>query len=106
MPAPTFPSDGSEVRGTDIAFRWEEPTSPGGEDVVDYHFHLSDRADVAWPLSGNFWKLIARTADTGKAQYTLPYTGLLSPDTEYYWRVRARNAAGVWGPWSHRSGRP
>ncbi len=98
--APAFPTDGCEVRGTDIVFRWEEPTDPDGEKIADYHFQLSDRSDMRWPLSGNFWKLISRTADKDKAQYTLPYTGLLSPDTEYYWRVRAKDAGGVWGPWS------
>jgi hypothetical protein len=24
----------------------------------------------------------------------------LTPDTKYYWHVRARNAKGLWGPWS------
>jgi hypothetical protein len=100
VPAPTFPPDGSEVRGTDIVFRWEEPADPDGEGIADYHFQLSELPGMERPLSGNFWKLISRTADKGKAQYTLPYTGLLSPDTEYYWRVRAKDAGGVWGPWS------
>ena len=34
------------------------------------------------------------------AQYTLPSAGLLTPDKQYYWRVRAKNEKGVWGPWS------
>lgn len=48
----------------------------------------------------NFYKLISRTADRGKAQYTLPYTGLLNPDQTYYWRVRAKDDKGVWSAWS------
>ena len=32
---------------------------------------------MRWPLSTNFDKLISRTADKGKSQYTLPSTGLL-----------------------------
>jgi hypothetical protein len=30
----------------------------------------------------------------------LPHGGLLAVDRKYYWRVRAKNAKGVWGPWS------
>ncbi len=62
----------------------------------------------AIPLSMDFYKLISRTADvvrekdktSVKAQYTLPQPGLLKPDRQYYWRVRAMNGQGVWGPWS------
>ena len=55
---------------------------------------------MKWPLSMSFFKLISRTADKGKAQFTLPTAGLLTPDKQYYWRVRAKNEKGVWGPWS------
>jgi hypothetical protein len=61
---------------------------------------LADRADMKWPLSTNFYKLISRTADKGKPQYTLPSAGLLTPDRQYYWHVRAKDEKGVWGPWS------
>jgi hypothetical protein len=47
----------------------------------------------------SFAKLISRTADAGQARYTLPGPGLLNPDTTYFWRVRARDDKGVWGPW-------
>ena len=68
--------------------------------IADYHFELSDRPDLAWPLSANFEKLVSNTADRGEARYRLPYTGLLTPGQKYYWHVRARNDKGVWGPWS------
>jgi len=99
-PAPIFPPDGGEVEGTAITFRWKPPTDPDGDKIADYHFELSERPDMKWPLSPNFAKLISRTADRGKAQYTLPYVGLLTPDRRYYWRVRAKDEKGVWGPWS------
>jgi hypothetical protein len=98
--APTFPPDGSEVEGTDIAFRWMPARDPDGNSIDDYQFELSDRPDMRWPLSMTFYKLISKTADRGKAQYTLPESGLLATERKYYWHVRARDAKGVWGPWS------
>jgi hypothetical protein len=99
-PAPSFPPSGGEAEGTDLVFRWLPPKDPDGDRIADYHFELSDRADMKWPLSTNFYKLISNTPDRGKAQYTLPQSGLLVPDQIYYWRVRAKGEKGVWGPWS------
>jgi hypothetical protein len=99
-PAAVFPKDGAEVPGTEIVFRWTAPKDPDGNKIADYHFELSDRPDVKWPVSTNFYKLISRTADQGKAQYTLLQAGLLAPERPYYWHVRAKNEKGVWGPWS------
>jgi hypothetical protein len=98
--APEYPPDGDTVAGTRICFRWPVATDPDGDEIADYQFQLSEREDMAWPLSPNFHKLISNTIDKGKPQYTLPYEGLLAPDTTYYWRVRAKDANGVWGPWS------
>jgi hypothetical protein len=95
-----FPPDGGETEGTAIVFRWQPARDPVGHTVADYHFELSARADMKWPLSMSFAKLISRTADAGQARYTLPDPGLLNPDTTYFWRVRARDGRGVWGPWS------
>jgi hypothetical protein len=99
-PSPMAPLDGGETNGTDIVFQWDVPKDPDGDRIADYHFELSDQADPKWPLSMSFYKLISRTADKGKAQYTLPYVGLLTPDKQYYWRVRAKDDKGVWGAWS------
>jgi Fibronectin type III domain len=98
-PSPVSPADSGTTDGTDIVFQWSPP-KPDEDGIADYHFELSDRADMAWPLSSNFSKLVSNTADRGKPRYTVPYTGLLTPGREYYWRVRARNEKGVWGPWS------
>ncbi len=108
------PSDGGQVNGTDVVFQWEAPRDPDGDAIADYHFELSTRADMKWPLSMSFYKLISRTADaskekdkttgkeriTVKAQYSLLQPGLLAPDCTYYWHVRAQDDKGVWGPWS------
>lgn len=90
-----YPRDGAVVEGTGFTFRWDE--APG---AADYQFQLSEYADMRWPLSPNFHKLISRTAGRGTASYAIPYLGLINPSQTYYWRVRARSADGVWGPWS------
>jgi acetyl esterase/lipase len=99
-PAPVFPVDGGRTDGTDVVFAWRPAQATEGDAVADYHFELSERADMAWPLSSNFSKLVSNTADRGKPRYSVPYAGLLTPGREYYWRVRARTDKGVWGPWS------
>lgn len=99
-PTPTFPADKANVEGTALVFRWPAPKNADGDGIADYHFELSDRQDISWPLSTNFYKLISKTADRGKSQYTLPHGGLLAVDRKYYWRVRAKNDKGVWGSWS------
>jgi hypothetical protein len=97
--APISPADGAQTNGTDVVFQWQPPVVDGDR-IADYHFELSDRADLAWPLSANFEKLISNTADRGQARYRLPSAGLLNPGQKYYWHIRARNDKGVWGPWS------
>lgn len=95
-----FPADGGDCEGTDVVFRWQPAADPDGDAIADYHFELSARADMKWPLSMSFAKLISRTPDAGQARYTLPEVGLLNPDTTYFWHVRAKDDKGVWGPWS------
>jgi len=99
-PEAVYPPDGGRAEGTDLAFRWGVPKDPDDDKIADYHFMLANRPDMRWPLSTNFDKLISRTADKGKAQYSLTGAGLLTGGKTYYWRVRAKDAKGVWGPWS------
>lgn len=112
--AAVFPENGGETSGTDLVFRWKPAAVEAGDRIGDYQFELSRRADMKFPLSMDFYKLISRTADASverdkdgniqraivKCQYTLAQPGLLTPDETYYWRVRAMNGDGAWGPWS------
>lgn len=95
-----FPTDGGETAGTGVVFQWKPAVDPDGDAIADYHFELSSYSDMRWPLSMSFAKLISRTADTGEARFTLPAPGSLNPDCTYFWRVRAQDRQGVWGPWS------
>jgi hypothetical protein len=94
------PRDKSEYEGTDVVFQWQPAADPDGDKIADYHFELSERRDMKWPLSMSFAKLVSRTEDAGLARYALKSAGELNPDREYYWHVRAKDARGVWGPWS------
>lgn len=95
-----FPPDSGESDGTDVVFEWRPSTDPDGDAIADYHFELSPYGDMRRPLSMSFAKLISRTADSGQARFTLAAPGQLNPDREYFWRVRAQDNRGVWGPWS------
>ncbi len=99
-PSPVFPPDRGDADATGVVFRWHPAVDPDGDPIDDYQFELSDRPDLKWPVSTNFYKLISNTADRGKDQYTVPHDGLLASDQKYYWRVRAKDDKGVWGPWS------
>ena len=103
-PAAIYPPDAGQAEGTDIEFRWQVPTDPDGDTIADYQFELSNRPDMRWPLSTNFYRLISKTADHGKAQYTLPCAGLLTPDRQYYWHVRAKERARACGGRGARRG--
>src|SRR5207244_3063459 len=59
-PSAVNPSDGGEASGTDIVFEWKAPPADGAK-IADHHFELSEREDMKWPLSTNFYKLISRT---------------------------------------------
>ena len=98
--SPVYPADGGASDGTDVVFRWNAAGDPDGDAIADYHFQLSDRPDMRWPMSPNFDKYISRTPDKGDARYALPRPGLLTPGTRYYWHVKAKDANGVWGLWS------
>jgi hypothetical protein len=114
-PEAVYPKNGGESDGTDVVFEWTTPADPDGDAILDYQFELSARSDMKTPLSMDFYKLISRTdsatrkqdevtkqmvATAVKSQYALTQPGLLTPDTKYYWHVKAKDAKGLWGPWS------
>lgn len=99
-PQPATPADGATVQGTRVQFAWTAPKDPDGDSIEDYQIQVSAHSDMRWVLSPNFDKVISHTASHGKTVWTVPYVGLLNPDTSYAWRVRAKDAKGVWGVWS------
>ncbi len=88
-PGLEYPPDAAAVRDAAIAFRWA--SVPG---AVKYHVRVSRRPDLRTSYRPCFDLVV------GQPSLCNPRTGLFNPDETYYWRVRARNAAGLWGPWS------
>lgn len=87
--APTFPPPGAKVQSSIVTFRW--PKVDGAE---RYHLRVSRRPDFAYPYRPCLDVIIPTT------EWSVPYTGIYSPDTTYYWRLRSADQWGVWGPWS------
>ncbi|MBM4034254.1 MAG: hypothetical protein FJ291_21100 [Planctomycetes bacterium] len=96
------PQDGATVEGTRFAFKWSPAVADQGAAIADYHIQVCDREDMRWVISSNFDKLTSLTPSRGKPEWAIPFSGLLNPDTPYYWRVRAKDNRGVWGQWSRR----
>lgn len=86
---PTYPQPNAEIRDSVVTFSW--PATKGAE---RYHLQVSRRADFRYPYRTSLDVVIPAT------KWTVPYTGIFSPDTNYYWRLRCRDRWGVWSPWS------
>ncbi len=83
------PADGARVRDSIVTFRW-----PAVDGCDLYHLQVSRRADM---------RVIYRTSFDcyhEATEFALRSTGIFSPDEDYFWRVCARDARGVWGDWS------
>jgi hypothetical protein len=86
---PEYPKPGARMRDSVVTFAW-----PGVEEADRYHLQVSRRPDFKYPYRPCLDVIIPTTT------WTVPYTGIFSPDTTYYWRLRCRDHWGVWGDWS------
>jgi len=87
--APGYPRPGAQIRDSIVTFAWPEVKA-----ADRYQLRVSRRPDFAYPYRPCLDVVIPT------AKWTVPYTGIFSPDTTYYWRVRCRDRWGVWGDWS------
>ncbi|MFH1918522.1 MAG: Ig domain-containing protein [Planctomycetota bacterium] len=87
--APEHPAPGARVKDSIVTFSW-----PAMEGADRYHLQVSRRADFKYPYRTSLDVVIPTT------QWTVPYTGIFSPDEVYHWRLRCRDHWGVWGDWS------
>ncbi len=88
-PAPKYPQPGATIGDSTVTFSW-----PAAEDADRYHLQVSRRPDFKFPYRTSLDVIIPST------EWGVPYTGIFSPDTTYYWRLRCRDHWGAWGPWS------
>ncbi len=97
---PVFPLDGSSVDSTYFTFSWQPSTDADGDAIVDYYFELSDDSSMSYPLATNFDRYMSGLGGVVTAQFRPERPDFLNDGTTYYWRVRALDSRGAWGPWS------
>lgn len=88
-PTLSYPAAGAEVTDSILTYAWEPV-----ENAARYYLQVSRRPDFAWPYRTSLDVIIPTTT------YVVPFTGIYSPDTTYYWRVRTQDRWGSYGPWS------
>ncbi|MFV1967121.1 MAG: putative Ig domain-containing protein [Pirellulaceae bacterium] len=87
--APESPQRDARIRDSLVTFRW-----PKVPEADRYHLQVSRRPDFRYPYRPSLDVMVPATT------WRVPFTGIFSPDTTYYWRLRCRDEWGVWGPWS------
>jgi hypothetical protein len=92
--AAVSPNNGSTVKDLAPRFEWTPSIDADRDKIVNYRFQMSLRPDCAWPLCATFDR------DVREGTVFQAPKGWLNPKTTYYWRVRAEDAAGNFGPWS------
>jgi len=93
-PGAIAPKDGAETVDLAPRLSWTPVTDPDGDPIVNYRVQVSLRPDCAWPVVST----LDRDVRDGAA-FQIP-KGWLNAGTSYYWRVRAEDAEGNFGPWS------
>ncbi|HUU43690.1 MAG TPA: fibronectin type III domain-containing protein, partial [Planctomycetota bacterium] len=85
--------DGDRVDTLGPTLEWKQPE--GTRDVVDYQIMVSRWAHCRLPHCANLYGTLG-----GRQTFFPVPLGWLNPQTTYTWKVRAKDAAGDWGPWS------
>ncbi|MBL4902420.1 MAG: transglutaminase domain-containing protein [Desulfocapsa sp.] len=95
----TFPKNGATVLPIPESVSWPTPTDPDGDSIVDYELMISEDPHCRWPLAPQFNPLLSLTPSKGMNQFDFD-ASFLNESTDYYWKVRAKEANGIWSGWS------
>ncbi len=91
-----YPPAGGRSRDLAPLFRWREAKDKDkGDKLANHWISISFDPQCRWPLATAMMKVTG----SGRAEWKLP-AGWLNRDTTYYWKVKAQDSRGVWGPWS------
>ena len=85
--------------GAPLALAWRPPNIFGAAAIDSYEVWVSDDPEIRWALSSNFWQLLPKMKKRLVDEVVLD-ASFFHPGKKYYWKVRARNSFGYWGPWS------
>lgn len=97
-PNPVYPGMGLQTDTAFIRFRWGHAWDPDGDAIAEYHFRLSERPDMAYPVAPNYDRYISPSGSLLPVfQPEIP--GFLQHGQTYYWQVRARDVKGLWSEW-------
>ncbi len=92
-PAKLTPSGGEKVDAFAPVLEWRQPE--GTEQIADYQIVVSRWPHCRLPHCANLY------GNTAKSVTHFDVTGnWLIPGKRWYWKVRAKDKAGDWGPWS------
>lgn len=94
-----YPEPNGHVDKLDVEFSWKRAKGNGAR-VDDYHIQISRYKDFRWCVSPMFDRYLSRGKYQNQTRWQAELPNLLNPDDTYFWRVRARNARGVWSAWS------
>jgi hypothetical protein len=78
-----------------LALEWAPAVDPDGDAIVRYGVTLCADADCTSPLAAGF----EAEVDGATPYWPLPDTTVLNENRTYYWRVRAQDSTGLYGPY-------
>jgi len=81
-----YPQDQQTIRDDIVTYKWQPI-----EGAQAYHLLVSRDPDFRWPYRPSLDVVYKGT------EYSVPFWGIYSPDTTYYWRLRTQNDKGIWG---------
>lgn len=88
-PKATYPPNDKTIRDDVVTYKWQPVTG-----ATAYHLQVCRDPALRWPYKPSL-DVVCKSNE-----YAIPFWGIYSPKTTYYWRVRTLNDKDIWGDWS------